>query len=84
MASNNNEPWKECCNWLVRCDVLRPDHKTNWLDASVHDLAYTLRDGVLLCNLLNTLDPGCIDIKEVNRKPQMARVNINSIYHFSY
>ncbi|XP_049846897.1 protein vav isoform X1 [Schistocerca gregaria] len=72
-VQTSNEPWKECSKWLVRCDVLRPDHKTNWLDASVHDLAYTLRDGVLLCNLLNTLEPGCIDIKDVNRKPQMAQ-----------
>ncbi|XP_066994159.1 protein vav isoform X2 [Anabrus simplex] len=72
MASNS-EPWKECAEWLIRCEVLRPDHKANWPDASVADLAYTLRDGVLLCNLLNLLDPGCIDMKDVNQKPQMAR-----------
>lgn len=68
-----NEAWKDCAEWLIRCEVLRPDHKANWPDAKIEDLAYTLRDGVLLCNLLNTLEPGCIDMKDVNQKPQMAR-----------
>ncbi|XP_071447669.1 protein vav isoform X2 [Hetaerina americana] len=67
------ELWKDCATWLTRCEVLRLDHKANWLEATVIDLAYTLRDGVLLCNLLNTLEPGCIDMKEVNQKPQMAQ-----------
>lgn len=71
MASE--ELWRECASWLTRCDVLRNDHKANWPNASIVDLAYILRDGVLLCNLLNTLDPGCIDDKDVNQKPQMAQ-----------
>uniref|UniRef100_A0A1B6EAB2 Protein vav n=1 Tax=Clastoptera arizonana TaxID=38151 RepID=A0A1B6EAB2_9HEMI len=65
--------WKDCASWLTRCGVLRPDHKANWPEATLSDLAYTLRDGVLLCNLLNTLDPGCFDLKDVNQKPQMAQ-----------
>ncbi|XP_075227409.1 vav guanine nucleotide exchange factor [Lycorma delicatula] len=68
-----NELWKECVAWLTRCNVLRPDHTANWPEATISDLAYTLRDGVLLCNLLNTLDPGSIDMKDVNQKPQMAQ-----------
>nr|CAD7457409.1 unnamed protein product [Timema tahoe] len=71
--ATSNESWKECVEWLTRCDVLRRDHKTNWPEASVIDLANTLRDGVLLCNLLNVLDPGCIDLKDVNQKPQLAQ-----------
>lgn len=67
------EVWRDCAGWLTRCEVLRPDHKANWPDASVSDLAYTLRDGVLLCNLLNGLEPGCIEMKDVNQKPQMAQ-----------
>ncbi|KAK3920258.1 Protein vav [Frankliniella fusca] len=67
------EVWRDCASWLTRCEALRPDHKANWADASVSDLAYTLRDGVLLCNLLNSLDPGCIEMKDVNQKPQMAQ-----------
>lgn len=71
--------WKECASWLTRCGVLRPDHKANWPEATLSDLAYTLRDGVLLCNLLNILDPGCFDMKDVNQKPQMAQVRILKI-----
>ncbi|PNF32490.1 Protein vav [Cryptotermes secundus] len=73
IMASGSESWKECSDWLTRCDVLRQDHKANWPEASCSDLAYTLRDGVLLCNLLNTLDPGCIDMKDINQKPQMAQ-----------
>ncbi|XP_076280668.1 vav guanine nucleotide exchange factor isoform X2 [Lasioglossum baleicum] len=65
--------WHECAKWLTRCGALRADHKANWPKATAIDLAYTLRDGVLLCNLLNMVDPGCIDIKDVNQKPQMSQ-----------
>ncbi|XP_071638969.1 protein vav isoform X3 [Temnothorax longispinosus] len=65
--------WHECASWLTRCGALRADHKANWPQATAFDLAYTLRDGVLLCNLLNIVDPGCIDMKDVNQKPQMAQ-----------
>ncbi|KAF7997725.1 hypothetical protein HCN44_009123 [Aphidius gifuensis] len=65
--------WQECASWLTRCGALRADHKANWPSAKPFDLAYTLRDGVLLCNLLNLVDPGCFDIKDVSQKPQMAQ-----------
>lgn len=65
--------WRECSSWLIRCGALRADHRANWPTATARDLAYILRDGVLLCNLLNILDPGCIDMKDVNQKPQMAQ-----------
>ncbi|CAK9821771.1 Protein vav [Anthophora retusa] len=72
-SSDNGGGWHECAKWLTRCGALRADHKANWPKATAFDLAYTLRDGVLLCNLLNTVDPGCIDMKDVNQKPQMAQ-----------
>ncbi|XP_076183652.1 vav guanine nucleotide exchange factor isoform X2 [Ptiloglossa arizonensis] len=72
-SSDNGSGWHECAKWLTRCGALRADHKANWPTAIACDLAYTLRDGVLLCNLLNTVDPGCIDMKDVNQKPQMAQ-----------
>ncbi|XP_017880659.1 protein vav isoform X2 [Ceratina calcarata] len=71
--SDNGDSWHQCAKWLTRCGALREDHKANWPEARPFDLAYTLRDGVLLCNLLNILDPGCIDMKDVNQKPQMAQ-----------
>lgn len=75
MAAGGEDLWRECASWLTRCGLLRPDHKANWETSTIHDLAYTLRDGVLLCNLLNVLHPGCIDMKEVNQRPQMAQVS---------
>uniref|UniRef100_A0A146M5X0 Protein vav n=2 Tax=Lygus hesperus TaxID=30085 RepID=A0A146M5X0_LYGHE len=68
-----NDLWRDCANWLTRCGVLRPDHKANWPEATLTDLAYTLRDGVLLCNFLQSVDPTCIDMKDVNQKPQFAQ-----------
>ncbi|XP_034823944.1 protein vav isoform X2 [Maniola hyperantus] len=73
MASGVEDLWRECASWLTRCSLLRPDHKANWATSTTHDLAYTLRDGVLLCSLLNVLQPGCIDMKDVNQRPQMAQ-----------
>ncbi|XP_028158847.1 protein vav isoform X2 [Ostrinia furnacalis] len=73
MATGGEDLWRECASWLTRCGLLRPDHKANWETSTIHDLAYTLRDGVLLCNLLNVLHPGCIDMKDVNQRPQMAQ-----------
>lgn len=74
--------WQECASWLIRCGALRADHKANWPTATAVDLAYILRDGVLLCNLLNAIEKGCIDSKDVNQKPQMAQFlclrNINA------
>ncbi|GLH08883.1 60S ribosomal protein L27a [Gryllus bimaculatus] len=69
----NNEYWKNCVNWLVRCEVLRPDHQTLQNGAHVEDLAYTLRDGVLLCCLINILEPDCIEMQNVNLNPQTTR-----------
>ncbi|XP_037963720.2 protein vav isoform X2 [Plutella xylostella] len=73
MATGGEELWRECAAWLTRCGLLHKDHKANWEQSTIHDLAYTLRDGVLLCNLLNALRPGCIDMKDVNLRPQMAQ-----------
>ncbi|XP_044595932.1 protein vav isoform X1 [Cotesia glomerata] len=72
-GTDSETGWQECASWLTRCGALRADHKANWPSATAFDLAYTLRDGVLLCNLLNLIDPGCIDIKDVSQKPQMAQ-----------
>ncbi|XP_043274993.1 protein vav isoform X2 [Venturia canescens] len=72
-GTDNSNGWQECASWLSRCGALRSDHRANWPSAKPFDLAYTLRDGVLLCNLLNTIEQGCIDMKDVNQKPQMAQ-----------
>ncbi|XP_018323324.1 protein vav [Agrilus planipennis] len=70
---NKDELWRECASWLTRWDVLRSDHRVNWSTADIIDLANILRDGVILCTLLSKMDPGCIDMKDVNLKPAMAQ-----------
>lgn len=74
--------WRECAAWLTRCNVIPPDHKANGPDSEIRVLALTLRDGVLLCNLLNFIDANALDMKDFNRKPQMAQVcHIATIFH---
>ena len=72
MASK--EEWRLCAEWLVRCKILAPDHKVTWTSAEVFDLAQTLRDGVLICHLLNALKPGIVDTKDFSQRPQMSQV----------
>ena len=47
--------------------------RITWPDATVQDLAYALRDGVLLCHLVHSIDPGTIDMKQVNQRPSLAQ-----------
>uniref|UniRef100_A0A8C9ELJ2 Calponin-homology (CH) domain-containing protein n=1 Tax=Pavo cristatus TaxID=9049 RepID=A0A8C9ELJ2_PAVCR len=70
------EPWKQCGQWLISCKVLPPNHRVTWDTAQVFDLAQTLRDGVLLCQLLNNLRSHSINLKEINLRPQMSQVRL--------
>ncbi|ALC49585.1 vav [Drosophila busckii] len=72
-SSVNADLWRECVAWLIRCKVIPADHKAAQSDAEIRILAMTLRDGVLLCNLVIQLDPSSMDAREFNRKPQMAQ-----------
>uniref|UniRef100_A0A8C6SZU8 Vav guanine nucleotide exchange factor 3 n=1 Tax=Neogobius melanostomus TaxID=47308 RepID=A0A8C6SZU8_9GOBI len=67
------EYWRQCALWLINCKVLPANHRVTWESAQVFDLAQTLRDGVLLCHLLNNLRPQCINLKEINLRPQMSQ-----------
>lgn len=68
------EYWRQCAMWLISCNVLPPNHRVTSDAAQVFDLAQTLRDGVLLCQLLNNLRPHTINLKEINLRPQMSQV----------
>ena len=68
-----SELWKQCGDWLVRLSVLPSNHRITWPDATVQDLAYALRDGVLLCHLLHTIDTTTIDMRLVNQRPALAQ-----------
>ncbi|XP_053145782.1 proto-oncogene vav isoform X2 [Hemicordylus capensis] len=67
------ELWKQCAHWLIQCRVLSPSHRVTWDGAQVCDLAQALRDGVLLCQLLNNLMPHAVNLREINLRPQMSQ-----------
>uniref|UniRef100_A0A674N6W5 Vav 3 guanine nucleotide exchange factor b n=1 Tax=Takifugu rubripes TaxID=31033 RepID=A0A674N6W5_TAKRU len=67
------EYWRQCAMWLISCNVLPKNHRVVADRAQVFDLAQTLRDGVLLCQLLNNLRPHTINLKEINLRPQMSQ-----------
>ncbi|KAK3088015.1 hypothetical protein FSP39_013478 [Pinctada imbricata] len=68
-----SDEWRQCAEWLVRCRILPDDHKATHSDASAFDLAQTLRDGVLICHLLNNLVPGAVDSKDFSPRPQLSQ-----------
>jgi len=74
MAGVLKEDWRLCADLLVRCQLLGADHKVTSPTAQVFDLAQVLRDGVLICHLLNRLYPGAIDNKDFSQRPQMSQV----------
>ncbi|KAM3846617.1 proto-oncogene vav isoform 2-T2 [Vipera latastei] len=67
------ELWKQCAQWLIQCRVLPPNHRVTSEGAQVCDLAQALRDGVLLCQLLNNLMPQTVNLREINLRPQMSQ-----------
>uniref|UniRef100_A0AAR2J8H1 Vav guanine nucleotide exchange factor 1 n=1 Tax=Pygocentrus nattereri TaxID=42514 RepID=A0AAR2J8H1_PYGNA len=67
------ELWRQCASWLIQCRVLPENHRVTWDSAQVCDLAHALRDGVLLCHLLNNLLPHAVNLREINLRPQMSQ-----------
>uniref|UniRef100_A0A672LFI3 Vav guanine nucleotide exchange factor 3 n=1 Tax=Sinocyclocheilus grahami TaxID=75366 RepID=A0A672LFI3_SINGR len=78
------EHWRQCALWLINCKVLPPNHRVTWESAQVFDLAQTLRDGVLLCQLLNNLRPQSLNLREINLRPQMSQVRDKEINNYKY
>uniref|UniRef100_A0A8D3CJI3 Vav guanine nucleotide exchange factor 1 n=1 Tax=Scophthalmus maximus TaxID=52904 RepID=A0A8D3CJI3_SCOMX len=67
------ELWRQCAMWLIDCRVLPENHRVTWGGSQVCDLAQALRDGVLLCQLLNNLLPQAVNLREINLRPQMSQ-----------
>ncbi|XP_058237017.1 proto-oncogene vav-like isoform X2 [Hemibagrus wyckioides] len=67
------ELWRQCASWLIQCRVLPENHRVTWDSAQVCELAQALRDGVLLCHLLNNLYPHSVNLREINLRPQMSQ-----------
>ena len=68
--------WKLCVEWLVQCRILPPDSKLAIGNGTLTDLAYFLKDGVALCQLLNRLKPRSIDHKAFSHRPQTSQVQL--------
>jgi len=68
------DEWKHCVDWLIKCGILPQNHKAKQFNAEIFDLAQTLRDGVLLCHLLNMLKPYSVDSKDFSPRPQLSQV----------
>ena len=74
--ANKIDDWRLCADWLVRCRIIAKEHAVTHESSGVFELAQILRDGVLLCHLLNRLSPGVIDAKEFSQRPQLSQVSI--------
>jgi len=68
------DDWKLCADWLVRCNILAPEHPAARPSGQLQNLAAVLRDGVLLCMLLNRLHPGAINSNDFSPYPQVSLV----------
>lgn len=71
-APSGQEEWQMARSWLSSLGVLPEFHRASYPSASVFDLAQSLRDGVLLCQVANRLRPN--SIPDINMKPQMSPV----------
>uniref|UniRef100_A0A672PXT2 Vav guanine nucleotide exchange factor 1 n=1 Tax=Sinocyclocheilus grahami TaxID=75366 RepID=A0A672PXT2_SINGR len=76
------ELWRQCAGWLIQCRVLPENHRVTWDNAQVCDLAHALRDGVLLCQLLNNLLPQSVNLRQINLRPQMSQHSLKNIRTF--
>ena len=68
------EAWRQCARWLVAARVLPAGHRASSPGGQVWDLAQALRDGVLLCHLLNALLPRAVPPRDICPRPQMSQV----------
>ena len=71
--ADNREDWQLCLDWILRCKVIENDHKLAREDAQVFDFAAAIRDGVIICHLLNALSPNVIDLRDFSQRPQMSQ-----------
>ncbi|XP_057270104.1 proto-oncogene vav-like [Pezoporus wallicus] len=67
------ETWRQCAQWLVAARVLPGGHRASSAVGQVWDLAQALRDGVLLCHLLNALLPQAVPPRDICPRPQMSQ-----------
>lgn len=70
-----NQLCKECIEWLDKCEVLS---RINENQSNDEFLAESLRDGKLLCELLEFLDPRApIEYHEIEQGPSCSSPNVS-------
>ncbi|KAK2512443.1 hypothetical protein Q9233_016266, partial [Columba guinea] len=77
------EAWRQCARWLVAARVLPAAHRASGPEGHVWDLAQALRDGVLLCHLLNALLPRAVSPHDICPRPQMSQVQPQGHFGFN-
>lgn len=71
IMSSDSLEWRQARQWLIISEVIPVTHRITKPDVDLVDFARSLRDGVFLCSLLNTLKPGCVPNSDWNPKPLM-------------
>ncbi len=74
--SSESLEWRQARQWLITSQVIPATHKVTKPDVDLVDFARSLRDGVFLCSLLNTLKPGSVPDSDWTPKPLM-QVHLN-------
>lgn len=70
------DDWRQCAEWLNRCQVIPDDHPALGPDGNAIHLVQALMDGVALCHLLSTLSNHELDIrsmKDFSHMPQNSQ-----------
>jgi guanine nucleotide exchange factor VAV len=70
---SDNQDWLLCAKWLVDCQILTRDSKAVQPESTIQEFSHALRDGVLICLLLNRLRPKTLDPKDFSQRPQMSQ-----------
>ncbi|KAL7061270.1 hypothetical protein AAHC03_09924 [Spirometra sp. Aus1] len=71
-----DDVWRQCAEWLLRCRVLPEDHPALSSDANALVLLQALMNGVSLCHLLSNLSNGEVDpltMKDFSPRPQQSQ-----------
>jgi hypothetical protein len=58
----NRELWEQCADWLIEAKIELPNQSSK---LQLRDLAASLKDGVRLCKLANTLKSGCVEYRHI-------------------
>ena len=67
------EEWERCMEWMGRERVVAADNKILW-SRTAAEFSDGLKDGVVLCLLLNRLKPGVLESKEFSQHPKESQV----------